>query len=516
LIKRALLSVYDKTGIVVFAKELEKLNVEIISTGGTYKLLKENNITTRAVEEVTDFPEMLDGRVKTLHPKIFAGILADRDNSKHVEEISKQKIFPIDLVIVNLYPFEVTISKEIVSVSEAIEQIDIGGVSLIRAAAKNFKDVNILVNVNQYKEYLNFLKSTSNKIPLEYSQTLAEAAFKATSHYDNSIQKYFSKLNSQNNSREEMIIPDLSSIKNNETEILRYGENPHQRGILIKENFDKLFQVLHGKELSYNNLLDIDAAYNLICEFKDNYAACAIIKHGNPSGVAVSEDLLSAYKKAFSTDTLSPFGGIIILNRKLDFKTSIEIDKLFSEIILAPDFDDDALALLEKKKNRRLVKFIFSKENFEYRKISGGVLYQDKNNYDVKKDELKFVTKRKSEDEELNDMLFAFKVVKHTKSNAVVFVKGMKTLAIGGGQPSRIDSTKIAITKAKDFKQDLQKSVAASDAFFPFADGLIEIAKAGAIAVIQPGGSVRDEDVIKAADEYGIAMAFTGVRHFKH
>jgi len=512
LIKRALISVYDKTGIVDFAKELEKLNIEIISTGGTYKILKENSIKVKTVEEITDFAEILDGRVKTLHPKIFAAILADRDNPKHNEELSKNKINPVELVVVNLYPFEETISKENISVAEAIEQIDIGGVSLIRAAAKNFKDVNVLVNVNQYNEYLNLLKSTSNKIPVEYSQALAEAAFKATSHYDNSIQRYFSKLNSNG----EKIIPDLSSFENKETEILRYGENPHQKAILIKENFDELFQMFHGKELSYNNLLDIDAAYNLICEFKDDNPACAIIKHGNPSGVAISEDLLSAYEKAFSTDTLSPFGGIIILNRKLDFKTSIDIDKLFSEIILAPDFDDDALELLKKKKNRRLLKFNFSKDNFDFRKISGGILYQDKNNYDVKKDELKFVTKRKAEDEELNDMLFAFKVVKHTKSNAVVFVKGMKTLAIGGGQPSRIDSTKIAITKAKDFKQDLQKSVAASDAFFPFADGLIEIAKAGATAVIQPGGSVRDEDVVKAADDYGIAMAFTGIRHFKH
>jgi len=515
LIKRALISVYDKAGIVDFARELMKLKIEIISTGGTYKLLKENKINVKAVEEITNFPEMLDGRVKTLHPKIFAGILVDRDNPKHVEEITKQNICSIDLVIVNLYPFEETISKENISLEEAIEQIDIGGVTLIRAAAKSFKDVNVLVKVKQYEEYFNLLKSTSNKIPIEYSQALAEVAFKITSLYDNSIQKYFSKLNSQVNSKEEIIIPQISTFEK-KTETLRYGENPHQKAVFIKENFDEIFSVLHGKELSYNNLLDIDAAYNLICEFKDDKPACAIIKHGNPSGVALSEDLLSAYEKAFSTDTLSPFGGIIILNRKLDFKTSLDIDKLFSEIILAPDFDDEAVELLKKKKNRRLIKFIFSKGNFEFRKISGGILYQDKNNYDVKKDELKFVTKRKAEDEELNDMLFAFRVVKHTKSNAVVFVKGMKTLAIGGGQPSRIDSTKIAITKAKDFKQNLQKSVAASDAFFPFADGLIEIAKAGATAVIQPGGSVRDEDVIKAANDYGISMAFTAIRHFKH
>jgi len=274
--------------------------------------------------------------------------------------------------------------------------------------------------------------------------------------------------------------------------------------------------VLHGKELSYNNLLDMDAAYNLIAEFKDETAACAIIKHGNPSGVAVAGDLQEAYARAFATDTLSPFGGIIVINKKLDFKTSLDIDKLFSEIIMAPDFENEALELLMKKKNRRLVKFNFIDESKEFRKISGGVLYQDKDNYTVSESDLKFVTDRKASSEEIEDMLFAFKVVKHTKSNAVIFVKDKRTLAIGGGQPSRIDSTKIAVSKAKEFGQDLKDSIAASDAFFPFPDGLIEIAKAGAAAIIQPGGSVKDEDVVKAADEYKIAMAFTGIRHFKH
>ncbi|MEO6694120.1 MAG: bifunctional phosphoribosylaminoimidazolecarboxamide formyltransferase/IMP cyclohydrolase [Ignavibacteria bacterium] len=516
MIKRALLSVYDKTGIVEFAKQLMQLEIEIISTGGTFKLLMENKINVKAVEDITNFPELLDGRVKTLHPKIFAGILADRDNPQHISEISKQKIYPIGLVVVNLYPFKETISKKNITVEEAIEQIDIGGVTLIRAASKNFKSVNVLVNVNQYSEYLDLLNSTSNNISTEFSQTLAERAFKITSDYDRSIGEYFTDLNSKANLSEEQIFPELGQFENKKKENLRYGENPHQKAILIKENFDELFTVLHGKELSYNNLLDIDAAYGLISEFKESEPACAIIKHGNPSGVAVSVDLLSAYQKALATDTLSPFGGIIILNKKLDFKTSLDIDKLFSEIILAPDFDNDALELLRKKKNRRLIKFSYSKVTSEFRKICGGILYQDKNNYDLRKDELKFVTVRKATDEEEDDMLFAFKVVKHTKSNAVVFVKGKKTLAIGGGQPSRIDSTKIAISKAKDFKHDLNKSVSASDAFFPFADGLIEIAKAGASVVVQPGGSVKDKEVIRAADEYGIAMAFTGIRYFKH
>ncbi len=512
MVQRALLSVYDKEGIAEFAKELVISGIEIISTGGTYKLLKENNIPVRSVEEITGFPEVLNGRVKTLHPNIFAGILADRDNQNHIQELTNHKIKTIDLVVVNLYPFEETISREGVSVAEAIEQIDIGGVALLRAAAKNFKDVSVIVDPSQYKEYIEILNTNKTNIPVEYSQNLAQRAFRTTSEYDNSIRRYFSGLNE----KEESFIPDLSGLIKSEIQELRYGENPHQKAVLIKENFDRVFSVLHGKELSYNNLLDIDAAYNLISEFEGDKPACAIIKHGNPSGVAVSDTLLSAYSKAFETDTLSPFGGIIILNQKIDFKTSLDIDKLFSEIILAPDFDEDALELLKKKKNRRLLKFIFIKDKFEFRKITGGILYQDKNNYDVSRDELKFVTKRKASDDETDDMLFAFKVVKHTKSNAVVFVKDKRTLAIGGGQPSRIDSTKIAVTKAKEFKQDLNGSVAASDAFFPFADGLIEIAKAGAVGIIQPGGSVRDDEVIKAADEYDIAMAFTNIRHFKH
>ncbi len=510
--KRALLSVYDKSGITELAKELVKNGIEIISTGGTFKILKENNIPVKSVEEITGFPEVLNGRVKTLHPDIFAGILADREKLTHTQELTKHNIHTIDIVVVNLYPFEDTISKKGITTAEAIEQIDIGGVTLIRAAAKNFKSVSVLVNPAQYNDFIGKLNAAGDKIQIEYLQKLAQTAFRMTSDYDNSISKYFSGINYMENS----FVPDLSMLNKSETQNLRYGENPHQKAVLIKEEFDSVFEILHGKELSYNNLLDIDAAYNLISEFEGDRPACAIIKHGNPSGVAVSDTLLSAYAKAFETDTLSPFGGIIILNQKIDFKTSFDIDKLFSEIILAPDFDDDAMQLLMKKKNRRLVKFKFIKDKFEFRKITGGILYQEKNNYDVSINDLRFVTKRKATDKEIEDMLFAFKIVKHTKSNAIVFVKDKRTLAIGGGQPSRIDSTKIAVTKAKEFKQDLNGSIAASDAFFPFADGLNEIAKAGAACIIQPGGSVRDDEVIKAADDHDIAMAFTGIRHFKH
>lgn len=512
MIRRALISVYDKTGIVNFAKELLKFDIEIISTGGTYNLLCENHISVKKIEQVTDFPEVLDGRVKTLHPRIFAGILSDRENKKHLEELSIHKIEEIDLLVVNLYPFEKTIEKKSVTVNESIEQIDIGGVTLLRAAAKNFKSVNVLSDPGQYNEFIAFLISTKNNISQEYSLELARKAFETTSSYDKLIYKYYSSL--LKTSEFSFYFPQ--TISKERVMDLRYGENPHQQGKFIKEDFDEIFNVIHGKELSYNNLLDIDAAYNLISEFENEKPAAAIIKHGNPSGVAVSNDLSSAYSKAFATDTVSPFGGIITINKKLDFKTSIDIDKLFAEIILAPDFDDDALDLLTKKKNRRLVKFKFVKNYFEYRKITGGVLYQDKNNVEVVKSELNFVTKRKATEDEIEDMLFAYKVVKHTKSNAIVFVKDKRTLAIGGGQPSRIDSTKIAVSKAKEFNIGLQNSVAASDAFFPFADGLIEIAKAGAVAVVQPGGSVRDDEVIKAADEYNLAMAFTGVRHFKH
>ncbi|MCY7362614.1 MAG: bifunctional phosphoribosylaminoimidazolecarboxamide formyltransferase/IMP cyclohydrolase, partial [Ignavibacteria bacterium] len=416
------------------------------------------------------------------------------------------------LVVVNLYPFEETILKENITVAEAIEQIDIGGVSLIRASAKNYKDVNVIVEINQYKEFIELLHSTNNNIPYEFSQELAVKAFTSTSNYDNEIQKYFSKTKTS----ESKLLPKFPDINNSNTETLRYGENPHQSAILIKENFDEIYKVLHGKELSYNNLLDMDAAYNLIAEFENEKPTCAIIKHGNPCGVAVSDELSSAYKKAFSTDTISPFGGIIIINKKIDFKTSSDIDKLFSEIIMAPDFDEDALEFLKKKKNRRLVKFNFSKEKTDYRKITGGVLYQDKNNYDVSDEELKIVTKRKPSENEIKDLLFAFKIAKHVKSNAIVFAKDNRTLAIGGGQPSRIDSTKIAISKAKNFGQSLKGSAAASDAFFPFEDGLIEIANAGATSVIQPGGSVKDEEVILAADENNLAMVLTGIRHFKH
>lgn len=515
--KLALISVYNKEGIVDFAKNLTDLNFEIISTGGTYSLLKQNGINVLSIEEFTSFPEILGGRVKTLHPKVFSGILAEKDNTNQLKEIEKLDLRLIDLVVVNLYPFKDTVKKKGVTLEEAIEQIDIGGVSLIRAAAKNFKHVDVLIDQKQYPGYTDIHAKHSGKIPLDYSRSLAHYAFSYVADYDVTISKYFEELNTNNdyymklNSVEFPEWLELSSPSH-----LRYGENPHQDAVLYKEDFDSVFDVFHGKELSYNNILDVDAALNTINEFEDDVPACAIVKHGNPCGVAESDDLLTAFKKAFETDTVSPFGGIIIFNRKLDLKTAMEADKTFSEIILATGFDGDAKEFLMKKKNRRLIKFATHFEKYELRKIAGGVLKQQKNNVLLNLSDLIVVTKMKPIVEQVRDMVFAYKVVKHTKSNAIVFVKDLKTLGIGAGQPSRIDSTKIAINKSREFKHPLFDSVVASDAFFPFADNVEEIAASGAKCIVQPGGSMRDTEVIEAANKYNLIMAFTGFRHFRH
>lgn len=505
VIKRAILSVYDKTGIVELARALNEKGIEIISTGGTYSLLKKEGIPVISVAEVTEFPEILNGRVKTLHPSIAGAILTDKSNPEHVAELKKHNIEPIDLVVVNLYPFKETVAKGS-SEAEIIEEIDIGGVTLIREAAKNFKSVNVLVSQTQYEDYLSELNSTSNNISAEYSKKLAANAFDVIAEYDIEIRNYFNGSSSDNK---------IVELKNSVP--LRYGENPHQEAVLYKDDFDVIFKVLHGKELSYNNLLDTNFAYEFICEFENEGPACIIVKHGNPSGVAIGDSLLDAYKKAFATDTVSPFGGIIIFNKKLNLETAEEVDKLFSEIVLAPDFDEAALNLLQKKKNRRLIQFNFSNSHtHELKKIAGGYLYQGRDNVTVTKENLKTVTERKLDEKDIQDVIFANKVVKYTKSNAVVFIKDKRTLGIGAGQPSRIDSTKIAVSKAKEFNNNLEGSIAASDAFFPFADGLLELAKAGAKTIVQPGGSVRDDEVIKAANENNITMVFTGIRHFKH
>jgi len=516
--KIALISVYDKSGIVKFASELQKLNFELISTGGTYKFLREHNIDAKTVEEITDFPEILNGRVKTLHPVVFAGILGDKNNPTHLDEMSEKKLNFFDLVVVNLYPFEDTIKKLGVKISEAIEQIDIGGVSLIRAGAKNFENIHVLTNAKQYNNYIKIFKEHDGKIPLEFSRILAQNAFEYIYNYDYAISKYFKKINNieKDDLKKSFLITDFEFLKLTSRQHLRYGENPDQKAFLYKKNFDDIFEVIHGKELSYNNLLDLDAAVNLINEFRNSEPTCAIIKHGNPCGVATSDNLANAYQKAFETDTTSPFGGIIIFNGNLDLNTSIEVDKLFSEIIITSNFDKDALELLKKKKNRRLIKYSFYSEKDEIKAITGGYLYQEKQISLFDKSSLKTVTKLIPKQSQFNDMEFAVKIVKHTKSNAIVFVKDNRTLAIGGGQPSRVDSTRIAINRAQQYGLSLMNCVVASDAFFPFADSIEEIAKTGCSAIVQPGGSVRDSDVIKAADDNNIAMVFTGIRYFKH
>ncbi len=511
MVKRALISVYDKRGIAELAGRLELSGIEIISTGGTYKLLKESGIKVKSVEEVTGFPEILDGRVKTLHPKIFGAILADRSIESHSKTVEEMNIGTIDLVVVNLYPFSETIARDDVTLSEAIEQIDIGGVTLIRAAAKNFMHVDILTSPEQYEEYTNLLNETSNNIDRQYSRRLAAQAFSITSGYDAEIAEYLLGNNDQS-----VDAYARKMFPGNELSSLRYGENPHQSALLVKKNFDETFEVLHGKEISYNNLLDINSAYDLISDLSKFGTACVIIKHGNPSGAAIGSDNLDAYRKAFSTDTISPFGGIVAFNEKLDFNTSIEVDKLFTEIILAPDFDEDVLELLMKKKNRRIIRYKFIPQKYEIRSVSGGILVQEKDNETTGTDRLKFVTKRTADEDETRDMIFAETISKHTRSNAIVFAKNLKTLGVGAGQPSRIDSTKIAVAKAKQFGHDLSGSAVASDAFFPFADGITAIAESGAGSIVQPGGSVRDSEVIEEADAHQIAMAFTGIRHFKH
>ena len=495
--KTALISVYYKDGLLQFAKELIDRNFEIVSTGGTSKFLKDNNIPVTTVESITNFPEVLNGRVKTLHPGVFSGILAQKDNSEHVAQLEEHKLKSFDLVVVTLYPFAETIAKPDINLEDAIEQIDIGGVSLIRAAAKNYSSVCVLVKQFQYDEYLNEFDKTNGNITTDYSLKLASDAFILISKYDDDIKNYFRQLIETNSG-------------------LRYGENPHQKANFEKANFDDIFEVLHGKELSYNNLLDVDAAHSLINEFRNDEPTSAIVKHGNPCGVATAKSLKESYLKAFESDTVSPFGGIMIFNKTLDLETAIEADKIFSEIILAPEFGDGVLDVLMKKKNRRLIKFNFHTDTKESRTIAGGILHQVRDNIVFQKDELKCVTSKKPDDKQMLDMEFAYKIVKHTKSNAVVFVKNLQTVGVGGGQPSRIDSTKIAVSKAKQFGLELKGSVVASDAFFPFADGLIATAEAGATAVIQPGGSVRDDEVIKAADERGLSMVFTGYRHFRH
>lgn len=503
--KFALISVSDKTGIVEFAHNLKKFNYEIIATGNTAKLLRSNEISVIDVSELTGFPEVFEGRVKTLHPKIFGGILFRRDLTEDQKQSEENKIFPIDIVCVNLYPFVQTIKKENVSIDEVIENIDIGGPSLVRAAAKNYKYVSILTDPSQYGKFISELQS--GQITENTRKQLAVAAFSYTSNYDTHIANYL----------EERFQTEKTHIRINEklSRKLRYGENPHQSA-QIYGDFDSYFDVFHGKEISYNNILDLISAVELCEELGSN--ACAIIKHNNAAGAAIGNEPLDAYIKALKCDPVSAFGGIVAFNEEVDSKTAEKLNEIFLEIVCAPSFSKEAVEILKRKKDRRLVRKLknINSPGISFRNIPGGVLSQDRDIITLNSENMKVVTERKPTQKEIEDLIFAWIIAKHTKSNAIVFAKDKTTLGVGAGQMSRIDSVKIARMKAQEHGLDLTNSVAASDAFFPFADGLLEIIKCGATAVIQPGGSVRDQEVIDAANEKNISMIFTGIRHFKH
>jgi phosphoribosylaminoimidazolecarboxamide formyltransferase/IMP cyclohydrolase len=513
-IQRALISVSDKTGLVSFAQILAKTGIEIISTGGTAKSLREAGIVVKDISEYTDFPEILDGRVKTLHPKVHGGLLFIRGNETHEAVARTHGISAIDLVIVNLYPFEQTVTKPDVNLHDAIENIDIGGPSMLRSAAKNHDSVTVIVDPADYAEVANQI-SENGGTTLELRRQLAAKVFAWTAVYDSAIAAHLQK----EFSTDKNVLPATLVIAAPLAQPLRYGENPHQAAALYGK-FHEFFQQLHGKELSYNNILDLTAAANLIAEFAPPPPTLAILKHTNPCGVGQGENLYEAWNKAFATDKQAPFGGIIATNQILDVECAGAIAGIFSEVIVAPDFSAEALSILKKKKNLRLLKNLKSPlagNAFDLRSVgAGSFLLQERDLKATVRADLKIVTKRRPTKSELKAMLFGWRVVKHVKSNAIVYAGVDRTLGVGAGQMSRVDSSRIAIWKAGEAKLSLKGSVVCSDAFFPFADGLIAAAEAGVTAAIQPGGSVRDAEVIAAADERDMAMAFTGARHFRH
>jgi phosphoribosylaminoimidazolecarboxamide formyltransferase/IMP cyclohydrolase len=505
-ITRALISVSNKTGIAALARALEGQGVDIISTGGTADLLRKEKIPVREISSFTAFPEVLEGRVKTLHPRVHGGLLYKRGNEKHEAEARECGFEPIDLVVVNLYPFEATIAKPDVTLGEAIEHIDIGGPSMIRSAAKNYESVTVVVDPADYDAVLENMRDNDGETTLKLRERLAIKAFIRTAEYDRAIGNFLNREQTTDASFS-LSLPLVTR--------LRYGENPHQTAALYGD-FEKHFEKLHGKELSFNNILDISAATNLIAEFEE--PTVAILKHTNPCGVGSDADLCKAWNKAFATDKQAPFGGIIICNRPLTEALAKVISEIFSEVIIAPDFEPKARSVLQKKKNLRLIRLVTpatdARPAVDFRSVCGGVLVQDA---DLAAEITRnVVTKRRPTKTELKALLFGWRVVKHVKSNAIVYSRADRTLGIGAGQMSRIDASRIAIWKAKEAGLSLKGSAVASDAFFPFPDGLIAAAEAGATCAIQPGGSVRDEEVIAAANERNMAMIFTGVRHFRH
>ena len=512
--KRALLSVSDKTGLVDFARSLAAAGYELISTGGTSKALRDAGLKVADISDITGFPEMLDGRVKTLHPKVHGGLLFLRDNEEHRQQAQAHDIEAIDLVVVNLYPFEQTISKPGVELAHAIENIDIGGPSMLRSAAKNYRSVTVITDPADYTIVAAEI-SASGDTTLSTRERLAAKVFRTTGYYDSLIANYLSARLPEGSSEE---FPETFALPMRRAQTLRYGENPHQNAALYGA-FGRSFQQLHGKELSYNNLIDISAAVRLIREFTE-VPTVAILKHTNPCGLGNGATLAEAWEKAYATDRQAPFGGIIVVNRPIDVATAQVIAEIFSEVIIAPAFKDDAFALLAKKKNLRLMvngETAAPAPGLEVRTAVGDSFLLQRGDADsVATAEWKVVSQRMPTDAERAALLFGWRVVKHVKSNAIVYATSDRTLGIGAGQMSRIDSSRIAIWKAGEAKLSLAGSVVASDAFFPFPDGLIAAADAGATAAIQPGGSVRDAEVIAAADKRGMAMIFTGRRHFRH
>ena len=519
MVKRALISVSDKTGIVEFAQKLNDLGVSIISTGGTFKVLKEAGIPVINISDVTGFPECLDGRVKTLHPNIHAGLLAMRSNPEHMKQVEELNVELIDMVVVNLYPFKQTIMKPDVTLADAIENIDIGGPTMLRAAAKNYQDVSVVIDPTDYEQVLSEIKETG-AVSVKTNFYLAAKVFNHTAYYDTMIANYL---------RDKAGLPkypDTISMTFEKVQDMRYGENPHQSAAFYKEvgNSDGMLsgiEQLHGKELSFNNINDLHGALELLKEFDEEPTVVAC-KHSNPCGVASGKDIHEAYVRAYNTDPVSIFGGILCANRKIDKATAEEISKIFLEIVLAPDFDDDALEVLEQKKNIRLLKLkdVMKKQPetaYDVKKVSGGILIQDIDSK-LLGDELKVVTDRKPTEKEMEDLLFTWKVVKFTKSNGIAIGKDKQAVGIGPGQVNRIWATEQAIDHGtKQLGADVVKgAVLASDAFFPFDDCVEAAHKAGITAIIQPGGSKRDQDSIDACNKYGIAMVFTGMRHFRH
>jgi phosphoribosylaminoimidazolecarboxamide formyltransferase / IMP cyclohydrolase len=529
-IRRALISVSDKTRIVDFARELKAFGVEIISTGGTAKALRDAGLEVRDVSDITGFPEMMDGRVKTLHPKIHGGLLGVRDNEEHQAAMRTHDIEAIDMVVINLYPFEQTIAREGVTLEEAIEHIDIGGPAMIRSAAKNFRDVVVVPDPRHYDFIVHEMKKNVGALSFELRQELAVEAFLSTAAYDGRIHDY---LQEKDSAEYPVTIPpdellNCDSLTLMKLSDLRYGENPHQKAALYR--LEQPFrtdesveperphgiakaEVLSGKEMSFNNYVDADAAWQLVWDFDE--LTCAIIKHTNPAGVALGESGAEAYRRALATDPTSAFGGIVAFNRTVDEGAARAVIEIFTEVVVAPDYEPTALEVLKTKKNLRVLRAAVPKQaqNLEYKQISGGMLVQTRDTHRLKREELKFVTKREPAEDEINDLLFAWTVCKHTKSNAIVYARNGQTVGVGAGQMSRVDSVKLGAMRAQ---LPVQGSVVASDAFFPFRDGIDEAAKNGITAVIQPGGSMRDAEVIAACDEHNIAMVFTGIRHFKH